>query len=123
MANPYYLGRDSVEVLGGAQRFFYAIRRNMDGELFIIRSDQLKDATDVIEINMPGAESGTFEDFEAGVDYFEGITADHEVVFDNLKYPQYRWDDRSLFYYIDDEGRLTIRINKGYTYPDGISGP
>lgn len=116
----YYFGTSPVEQLGDSPRYFYAMRRNTDGELFFVRSDQLTDATDVT-INEPGSLGETFQDFEAGVDYFDGIDAEHEILYDNMKYPQYKWDNRSLFFYIDSQGQLVIRINKGYTYPDGIS--
>jgi len=86
----------------------------------LLRSDQLKDK-DSIELNLPGDPAETFEDFEPGVDYFEGIAADHEVEYDNLVWVQYRWDNRNMLYYIDSEGRLTQRINQGYTYPTGHS--
>lgn len=121
MANSnYYLGRDPIETLGDSPRFWYALRRNEDGELFIVRSDQITDK-ESYEINIPGDLVENFEDFEPGVDYFEGVDENHEPIFDNLKYTQYRWDDRSMFYYVDSEGQLSQRINQGYTYPSGIS--
>ena len=55
------------------------------------------------------------------MDYFDGIAADHEVEYDNLVFTQYRWDNRNILYYVDNEGRLTQRINQGYTYPTGHS--
>ena len=64
----------------------------------------------------------TFEDFEPGIDYFEGIADDHEANFANMKYPQYKWDQRSTLYYIDDEGMLVQRVNQDYAYPTNISG-
>lgn len=120
MASPYYLGVSPEEVLGDSPRYFYGLRRNSDGELFLVRSDQLKD-TDDIELNTPGTTGETFEDFEAGVDFLDGIDSNHNVVYDNLKYPQYKWDDRPMFYYIDAQGQLVMRINRAYTYPTGIS--
>ena len=120
MPSTYYLGTSSDDALGDSPRYWYALRRNSDGELFLLRSDQLKDK-DSIELNLPGAPAENFEDFEPGVDYFEGIAEDHEVEYDNLVYPQYRWDDRNILYYVDSEGRLTQRINQGYTYPIGTS--
>ena len=120
MPSTYYLGSSPDEALGDSPRYWYALRRNQDGELFLLRSDQLKDK-DSIELNLPGDPAETFEDFEPGVDYFEGIAADHEVEYDNLVYPQYRWDNRTMLYYIDSEGRLTQRINQGYSYPTGHS--
>lgn len=116
----YYLGTTPQEALGDSKRYFYGLRRNDDGELFLVRSDMVIDQ-DTIEINLPGNPTETFEDFEEGIDYYEGIRADHEIEYENLKYPQYRWDDRALFYYIDEEGRLVQRINRSYTYPTGIS--
>ena len=120
MPSTYYLGSSPDEALGNSPRYWYALRRNSDGELFLLRSDQLIDK-DSIELNLPGAPAENFEDFEPGVDYFEGIAADHEVEYDNLVYPQYRWDNRTMLYYIDSEGRLTQRINQGYSYPTGHS--
>lgn len=118
--NNYYLGRDPVETLGNSPRYWYALRRNDDGELYIVRSDQVTDK-DGYEINIVGDIVENFEDFEPGVDYFEGIDEEHNPVFENMKYTQYRWDDRSIFYYVNNEGQLVQRIFQGYTYPSGIS--
>jgi hypothetical protein len=120
MPSTYYLGQSPDEALGDSPRYWYALRRNQDGELFLLRSDQLKDK-DSIELNIPGDPSENFEDFEPGVDYFDGVQADHEVEYDNLVWTQYRWDNRNLLYYVDNQGRLTQRINQGYTYPIGHS--
>ena len=120
MSANYYLGTTPQEALGNSPRYFYAMRKNEDGELFLVRSDQLID-TDSIELNISGTTEETFEDFEAGVDFFDGIDADHNVQYDNLKYPQYKWDQRPIFYYIDSQGQLVMRINRNYTYALGIS--
>lgn len=120
MPSTYYIGTSPDEALGDSPRYWYGLRRNADGELFLVRSDQLKDK-DSIELNLPGATDDNFEDFEPGVDYFEGIASDHEIEYANLVYVQYRWDNRNLLYYIDNQGRLTQRINQGYTYPTGHS--
>jgi hypothetical protein len=120
MSDNYYIGTTASQSLGDSPRYWYALRRNADGELFLLRSDQLKDK-DSIELNLPGDPAETFEDFEPGVDYFEGIAADHEVEYENLVWTQYRWDNRNMLYYVDSEGRLTQRINQGYTYPTGHS--
>jgi hypothetical protein len=121
MPSTYYLGTSPDEALGDSPRYWYALRRNEDGELFLLRSDQLKDK-DSIELNLPGDPAENFEDFEPGIDYFEGITADHKVEYENLVWTQYRWDNRNMLYYIGpEEGRLIQRINQGYVYPSGIS--
>jgi hypothetical protein len=96
------------------------LRRNEDGELFLLRSDQLKDK-DSIELNSPGSREENFEDFEAGVDFFEGIDSDHNFEYENLVWTQYRWDNRNTLYYINSEGQFVQRINQSYSYPDGIS--
>jgi len=119
-ASNYYLGRDPIDTLGQSPRYWYALRRNQDGELFIVRSDQLTDK-DAYEINIPGDPADNFEDFEPGVDFFDGVDTEHEPEFANMYYPQYRWDDRSIFYYVDSQGQLIQRINQGYTYPTGTS--
>ena len=120
MPSTYYLGTSPEESLGDSPRYFYGLRRNDHGELFFVRSDQLADIGDVT-INEPGSLADTFQDFEAGVDYLDGINAEHEILYENMKYPQYKWDNRSLFFYVDSQGQLVIRINRGYTYPVGIS--
>lgn len=120
MSSTYYLGTTPVESLGNSPRFFYGIRRNDDGELFLVRSDQIKD-TDAVEINIPDVPLETFNDFEAGVDFFDGVDANHEIVYTGMKYTQYKWDDRSVFYYVDSSGQFVMRINRGYSYPEGTS--
>lgn len=120
MASNYFLGTDPIDQLGASPRYWYALRKNVDGELFLVRSDQLTDQ-ESYELNIPGPSEEDYEEFEAGVDYLDGLTLDHEFTHDNLKYPQYKWDDRSLFYYVNDEGMFVQRINRGYTYPTGIS--
>ena len=120
MPSTYYLGQSPDEALGDSPRYLYLLRRTQDGELFLLRSDQAKDK-DSITINEPGSGAENFEDFEVGIDYFEGLAEDHQVAYDNLRYPQYRWDNRSILYYIDAQGQLVQRINHGYSYPAGIS--
>jgi hypothetical protein len=116
----YYLGTTPQEALGNSPRYFYALRRNDDGELFFLRSDQLKDK-DQVELNKPGAVENNFKDFEAGIDFFEGIDVDHKIEYLNLLWPQYKWDFRSLLFYVDEQGQLVVRTNQNYIYPEGIS--
>lgn len=120
MNNNYVLGNDPYTRLGDTPRFFYGLRKNENGSLFLQRNDQLK-SNDAIELNHPGDEAGNYNDLETGVDFYEGIDVNHNTVFENLKYQQYRWDDRAIFYYIDNEGQLVARINNGYTYDSGAS--
>lgn len=119
-SNNYYLGTDPESRLGDTPRFFYGFRKNENGSLFLVRSDQLRDK-DVVQINNPGIETENYTDFEVGVDFFEGIDVNHNPVYDNLRYQQYRWDDRAMFYYVNDEGELVVRLNTNYTYNNGDS--
>lgn len=115
----YYIGQQPSDVLGDQPRFFYGLRRTDDGELYFARVDQLI-GDDAIDINAPGDPSGNYEDFEVNVDFYEGRDVYHNLVFENLNYEQYRWDDRSIYYYIDDDGQLVARVNATYTYPTGV---
>jgi len=115
----YYIGQQPSDVLGDQPRFFYALRRTDDGELYFARIDQLI-GEDAIEINLPGDPSENYEDFEVGVDFYEGRDVYHNLVFENLNYEQYRWDNRSIYYYIDEDGQLVARVNATYTYPTGV---
>jgi hypothetical protein len=120
ISSSYYLGTTPSESLGDSPRYWYALRRNEDGEMFLVRSDQITDL-DAYELNIPGPPEEDFEDFEVGVDFFDGIDSTHETPKENMYYPQYKWDQRSLFYYVDNEGMFVMRINRGYSYPTGIS--
>lgn len=118
--SPYYLGTTPQESLGDSPRYWYALRRNEDGELFLARSDQIAD-TESYQLNIPGPTEEDFDSFIVGTDYLDGIDVNHEKPKENMYYPQYKWDNRSLFYYIDSEGMFTVRVNRSYSYPDGIS--
>jgi hypothetical protein len=112
----YFIGTQPSETGDLKSRFFYAIRRTDDGLLYLIKVDQLKDDDEVI-INNPGLTENDFTEFEYGVDFFEGrLEADHSRPHTNLQWDQYRWDSRSVFYYINDNGEFVVRVNKEYTY-------
>lgn len=111
----YYFGKTPEQTLGDTPRYFYGLRRGSDGAIYLERSDQIKDSG-AVSLNEPGDPSENYNEFEVGVDFFEGRDVYHDKVFDNLRYEQYRWDDRPMFYYIDDDGQLVARINNGYTY-------
>ncbi len=114
----YYVGAvDFKAILGDNNpRYFLALRRSEEGDLYFAKIDQVKD-TDSITVNTVGPTSENFEDFEYGVDYFDGrLEADHSRPYENLYWDQYRWDDRNCYYYIDNNGELTVRINQVYEY-------
>lgn len=120
----YYVGNSPQDVLSGyLKRYFYGIRRNDDGELFVIRADQLTGDA-VVVINDIGVDENNFLDFEEGINFLEGIDATHDVVHPNLRYPQIKWDGRPLTYFVDPvDGQFILRVGEDYQYPDNISGP
>ena len=115
-----FLGQSVSEIVGQTDsRYFYGLRRTDNGEVYLVKIDQLKGGESV-EINTGGDPTDNLEDFEQGEDFFEGRDVKHQKVYKNLNYEQYKWDNRSLLYYIDDTGQLVVRVNEDYTYPSGV---
>lgn len=122
----YYVGNNPQNVLDGIiKRYFYGLRRNDDGELFLIRADQLQGGSEnTITINDIGDAEDNYLDYEEGINFLDGIDEDHNIIYHNLRYPQFKWDGRSLLYIIDPEdGQFILRISEIYAYPENISGP
>ncbi len=120
----HYIGNSPESIIDGfIKRYFYGLRRNDDGELFLIRVDQLRpDGT--VTVNDVGIGDNNFPDFEEGIDYLEGLDTNHDIVYENLRYPQLKWDGRLLTYYVDPaDGQFIVRISQDYTYPENISAP
>jgi hypothetical protein len=121
----YYVGQATIADLLGADnpRYFYALRRTDEGTLFFGKVDQIKDDYQVI-VNVAGSNANNFENFEYGVDFFDGrLEEDHSRPYENLYFDQYRWDSKNCYYYINNNGELIVRINKQYPYdPDQIVG-
>ena len=119
----YYIGTSPTDVIGSfIKRYFYGMRRNDDGELFLIVADQLAGNQDSVTINELGIAEDNFLDFEEGIDFLDGIDANHNIVYKNLRYQQIRWDDRSLVYYVEpNTGQFVQRVTENYVYPDCIS--
>ena len=115
----YYVGNEYnlTDLLGeGNPRFFYGLRRLDDGTLFFNKVDQLS-STASIAVNVPGPNNANFENFEYGVDFFDGrLATDHSRPYPNLYFDQYRWDSKNCYYYIDTQGQLVVRVNQSYTY-------
>jgi len=107
-----------IESLGS--RYLYGLRRTDQGELFLGKLDQIA-GNDSLEINKPGLPEDNFNNFQEGQDFFEGRNVQHEIVYQNLNYEQFKWDDKNIFYYVDEEGVLVARVSQAYTYDDTIS--
>ncbi len=114
-----YVG-DSPLARQTGERYFYALRRDDDGQIFIAKVD-VASPTDNIQINKPGGTSDNYPDFQDGADFFEGRNPNHNLVYENLNFEQMRWDDKNIYYFINDEGEFVLRINTPYTYATGNS--
>ncbi|MDB4257163.1 hypothetical protein N9827_00720, partial [bacterium] len=77
--------------------------------------------TDAIMINNPGDPAQNYPSFEEGQDFLEGRDVNHDLVYDNLNYEQFRWDGRNISYYVDSDGELVARVNHSFTYDDNSS--
>ena len=94
-----YAGNDVTNVTGNVDgRYMYALRRTDQGELFFTKIDQM-DSNASIQINKPGDPEQNYNDFEQGIDFFEGRDQNHEIVYPNLNYEQLRWDNRHINLY------------------------
>ena len=115
----YYIGIDPnlTDLLGGSPRYFYGLRRTADGTLYFALEDQYN-KTDSLTINNPGDPAQNYDNFEVGTDFFEGRDVNHNLVYANLNYEQYRWDNRILYYYIDAAGELVVSMGQVHTYTD-----
>ena len=116
-----YTGFTPDQIYSAVQdRFFYGLRRTDQGELFIAKADQLK-ATDSITINKSGDPKDNFKNFSEGNDFFEGRDVNHELVYKNLNYEQFMWNDRNISYYVNNDGDLVASINQKHTYEENSS--
>lgn len=122
----YFIGTSPSDVINSfIKRYFYGLRRNVDGELFLVVADQLAggDSNSVV-INDIGVAAENYLDFEEGIDFLGGIDEDHNILYANLRYPQIRWDNRSILYIIEnDTGYFTQKLSQGATFIDNISSP
>jgi hypothetical protein len=119
----YYIGKsfDNLDYQEGSTRYFYGLRTSDDGTLYLTKVDQITDADGSITINVPGDVNDDWEFFEIGVDFFDGKDQEsHERPYPNLVYDQYKFDSRNLFYFLNSEGELVVRINKSYNYPTDV---
>ena len=119
----YYVGNEFniSDLLGeGNPRYLYGLSRTdggtNDGTLYFYKIDQLTSSAS-LALNVPGSSANNFENFEYGIDFFDGrLATDHSRPYPNLVFDQYRWDNKNCYYYIDATGELVVRINQAYTY-------
>ena len=116
-----YAGNDVTSITGEVDgRYMYALRRTDQGELFFTKVDQMENGAS-IQINKPGDPLDNYNDFEQGIDFYEGRDQNHEIVYPNLNYEQIRWDNRHLNYYINDAGEFVLVFNELHEYQTDIS--
>lgn len=122
-ANNYYLGQTPEEYFNKRERYFYGIRRDENGFLALskINMDSSTDAIEVQSLGNVGSIEQTYDGFEEGVDFFDGIDAARNQNFVGLKYEQYKWAADDLYYYVDGQGQLCVRINVPYNYSEGVT--
>lgn len=107
----------------GQKNFFYGFSRSNDGELTFTKVDFLAGYGQTVVIN----DLELREDQEAQYDfpgfdqdYFDGRGSNHVLVNQSLKYEQYKFRSEDLYYFVDSDGQLVVRINEEYTYPAQI---
>jgi hypothetical protein len=116
-----YIGQNPDQIATAmTNRYFYGLRRTDNGELFLGKLDQM-DANGNIQINKPGDNSNDFDQFEEGSNFFEGRDVNHELVYSNLNYEQYRWGDKNIWYYVNSDGELVASVNTRVIYDNGSS--
>ena len=116
-----YLGQNPDQMVAAIQnRFLYGLRRTEQGELFLGKLDQM-DANSSLQINKPGDNTKDYDNFEEGSDLYEGRDVNHVLVYSNLNYEQYRWQDKNIWYYVNSDGELVASVNKKIIYDDGSS--
>jgi len=101
-------------------RYFYGIRRTEQGELFLGKLDYFS-KNDSISINKPGVVADNLPSFAEGEDFFEGRNVKHEIVYENLNYEQFVWGNNDIYYFVNDEGELILKIYESHTYESGVS--
>lgn len=114
-----YIGRAPQETV-----YFYGVTRDDTTGFLTLNKVNMDTAISAIEILDPAKVSGTgkpFDSFAEGVDFFEGRDATHNIQYDGLRYEQYKWTTDDLYYYVDDEGQLCVRVNEVYNYSEGVT--
>ena len=115
MAQVFGGGIDELQKTLANNRYFYGLRRTEAGELYMVKSDLLR-LEDGVQLNRPGNIDENYNNWSRGEDFFEGRDQQHRKTYPNLVYEQYKWDGRNLFYYVNKEGELVLKVNEAHTY-------
>jgi hypothetical protein len=112
-----YIGRAPNEEV-----FFYGLSRNDTTGFITLKKINMSTGIEPIRVTDLSQVTGNlkqFDGFAEGVDFFEGRDATHVLQYDGLLYEQYKWSTDDLYYYVDEQGQLCVRINDTYAYPEG----
>ena len=115
MAQVFGVGIDELQKTLANNRYFYGLRRTEAGELYMVKSDLLR-LEDGVQLNRPGNIDENYNNWSRGEDFFEGRDQQHRKTYPNLVYEQYKWDGRNLFYYVNKDGELVLKVNEAQTY-------
>ena len=115
MAQVFGVGIDELQKTLGNNRYFNGLRRSLDGTIYMVKADLLE-LEDGVELNRPGNINENYNNWSRGEDFFEGRDTQHRLVYKNLVYEQYKWDGRNLFYYVNKDGELVLKVNEAQTY-------
>jgi hypothetical protein len=120
----YYLGQTPEEFLNRASRYFYGESRTTDGFLKITKVDltQTSDSVSLQNLNAGVFNSNSVPDFEEGVDFFDGVDATTKMPnYIGINFEQYKWTQDDLYYYVDGDGVLSVRVDVPYGYTEGAT--
>ena len=105
---------DSTETELGNDFCVHALRKDEKGMLIYTRIRSIDN-----EVADFTRKDGTpYLDIAAGLyDYVEEVTEEKSLYNDPLdRYQQFRFDERKISYFIDDDGYFVIRFNEPYDY-------
>lgn len=114
MGNYIGAGPSSAE----QKSYFYGLRRDDAGNLYFAKVDLTSntDSVTLVDPTLRGSQKTQYEFPGIGSDFFAGRNADHTLVDPSLKYEQYKWDSENMYYFLNAQGQLVLRINNTYSY-------
>jgi len=98
--------------------YFYGLKRDDAGNLYFGKVDltSTSDSVTLVDLTKRSGTEAQYEFPGVGSDYFEGRNADHTLVNPSLNYEQYKWTAENMYYFLNDQGQLVLRINNTYSY-------
>jgi len=123
MANNFYLGQTPEEFFNQTARYFYGMNRTADGFLKVtkINLDSDPDPVSLEDLTTLNT-TGFYDNLEQGVDFFEGVDGTtHMPNYSGLNFEQYKWSPDDLYYYVDANGVLSVRVDVPYNYAFGVT--